>query len=154
VIDTNVWLDLFVFMDPRARCLGQALAAPSDRGLVAVRSAQTDAEIDSVLQRPRFAPLAAAHSGSLARWQSMAKPVQVSGHAPWICSDRDDQKFLDLAFAVRATLLLTKDKALLSLNRRTPRDGLRILSPDEFGRRFPHDGSPQRECIVERMVAT
>ena len=154
VVDTNVWLDLFVFMEPRARCLARALEAPSESGLVAVRCRQTDAEVDSVLQRPRFAPLAAAHPGSLARWQSMAKPVVVSGPAPWTCTDRDDQKFLDLAFAVRAILLLTKDKALLSLNRKTARDGLWILTPDEFGRRFPHDRSPQRECIVERMVAT
>jgi hypothetical protein len=42
------------------------------------------------------------------------------------CRDPDDQKFLELARACRADLLLTRDRALLELARRTP---FRIVTP-------------------------
>jgi predicted nucleic acid-binding protein len=40
------------------------------------------------------------------------------------CADPDDQKFLELAFASRARWLLSKDKELLKLDRRTSNTGL------------------------------
>jgi predicted nucleic acid-binding protein len=49
------------------------------------------------------------------------------------CSDRDDQKFLELARDAGAAILVTKDKALLKLARRTARDGLfRIMPPEAW----------------------
>lgn len=38
------------------------------------------------------------------------------------CKDRDDQKFLEFARAVDADWLVSKDRALLKLTRRTERD--------------------------------
>jgi predicted nucleic acid-binding protein len=55
------------------------------------------------------------------------------------CRDADDQKFLELACAGNASVLLTRDDALLSLRRRTLRAGLfRICSPGAYD---PHDQS-------------
>jgi predicted nucleic acid-binding protein len=47
------------------------------------------------------------------------------------CRDPDDQKFLELAAAVHAELLITKDAALLELARR-PALLFRIVTPREF----------------------
>ncbi len=62
--------------------------------------------------------------------QPVLDPVRVSPlHLP-LCSDPDDQKFIQLAWAARASWLLTKDKALLKLARRTRKAGLfAIVTP-------------------------
>jgi predicted nucleic acid-binding protein len=50
-----------------------------------------------------------------------------------LCSDRDDQKFLEVARDARAAVLITKDKALLKLARKTAQAGLfRILLPEAW----------------------
>ena len=49
------------------------------------------------------------------------------------CVDPDDQKFLELALAVGARWLLSKDKELLKLDRRVCSAGLfRILRPQDW----------------------
>lgn len=49
------------------------------------------------------------------------------------CADPDDQKFLELALASGAQCLLSKDKALLQLARRTAREGwFQILCPSAW----------------------
>ncbi|MDZ7653405.1 MAG: putative toxin-antitoxin system toxin component, PIN family [Burkholderiaceae bacterium] len=127
VVDTNVLLDCWAFDDPVARPLWQAIAAG---GVTCLRSAATDDELLEVMQRPPFhARLAARDTDPtrcLARWQALAEPVERVFAAPWACTDPHDQKFLDLARTGRAHLLVTKDKALLSLARRARRDGLAI----------------------------
>ncbi len=131
VIDTNAWLDLYVFEDPGAHALAQALREGT---LGAVRSARTDAELDAVLRRPPIAARcdAARQQVLLQAWRLLAAPVEQTRAAPWHCRDADDQKFLDLAFSAAAALLFTKDRALLDLARRTRRDGLEILPPARY----------------------
>jgi predicted nucleic acid-binding protein len=46
------------------------------------------------------------------------------------CRDRDDQKFMDAALAAGAHFLVTKDRRLLDLAKRTVRFG--ILPPEAF----------------------
>jgi putative PIN family toxin of toxin-antitoxin system len=154
VIDTNVWLDLFVFLDARAEPLRRAL----DTGFVqAVRCAPTDAELDAVLRRPRFALLQERAQAGLEHWRRLARelaPGASVARSPWVCRDPDDQKFLELAYAARASLLLTKDKALLALNRRAAREGLAILSPSDFGRRIADDGQAQCQGVVQSVMAS
>ena len=45
------------------------------------------------------------------------------------CTDRDDQKFIDLALHSRACWLLSHDKAVLRLPKQARRLGLTILPP-------------------------
>jgi len=150
VIDTNVWLDLFVFADPQALELGRALA---DGGfLQPVRSPRTDSEIESVLRRPLFAPMHDRAAQGFARWQSIAMPCEPATRAPWTCRDADDQKFLDLACATGSSFLFTKDKALLALHRRAVRDGLWILAPVDFGRGIAQDGVAKSQRVVEGVM--
>jgi putative PIN family toxin of toxin-antitoxin system len=54
-----------------------------------------------------------------------------------ICRDKDDQKFLVLAHTAQADFLITKDKALLKLARKTSRLGLfTIASPEAWTKHF------------------
>jgi len=131
VIDTNVWLDLFVFDDPAARPLRRALDA---RAAVALRSDATDAELPRVLARPHFAARCSSAQAAalLAAWQALALPATAAQPAPWACRDPDDQKFLDLACSAGASALLTKDRALLALARKARLAGLQILAPAAY----------------------
>lgn len=135
VIDTNVLLDVFVFADPRSMRLWQALAA-STAPLRCLRSAATDAGLAEVLARPTFAARLGSTPATadqwLARWRELATPVERIFAAPWHCTDRQDQKFLDLASTARAAFLVSKDKALLRVDRRSRRDGLRVLMPGQM----------------------
>jgi putative PIN family toxin of toxin-antitoxin system len=132
VIDTNVCLDLFVFNDPRWAPL---LAALEGGQLEAVTRADCRDEYLAVLHYPHLPvdddsrPQAAARFDALIKVVAAAvKPV----HLP-VCSDRDDQKFLEVARDAGADILITKDKALLKLARKTAQAGLfRIMLPEAW----------------------
>ena len=141
VVDTNVWLDIHFFREPAAHPVAAALDSPN---WAAARCEQTDAELARVLQRPRFSPDPAQRSRwleCLRRWQARTPLFPVHAPAPYRCRDPHDQKFLDLALAAHASVLLTKDKALLVLRRSAWRNGLMILTPQQFADHFGEDGS-------------
>lgn len=129
VLDTNVLLDCWVFVDPVALPLWEALLAGR---LLAWRSAATDDELRDVLARPQFKLPAARQAELLARWQRLARELPRVCAAPWPCTDPHDLKFLDLAHSVRATALITKDRALLKAGRRARRDGLLVITPQQW----------------------
>lgn len=134
VIDTNVLLDCWIFNDSRSAWLWQAMRDPLPR-LRCVRSDATDAELADVLARAAFADRLSAASNGLSSflddWRAVVARVDRVFAAPWHCTDPQDQKFLDLASSARADLLITKDKALLRVDRRSRRDGLRIVLPQQ-----------------------
>jgi putative PIN family toxin of toxin-antitoxin system len=135
VLDSNVWIDILVFDDPAARPI---LAALERGGLVASIDSRCLAELDRVLDYPQFVARAVDKSAALAAVARLAEvlPAQrASGEGSPLpkCKDRDDQKFLELAHAVKADWLVSKDRALLKLNKRTSRDfGFRIAEPAPF----------------------
>jgi putative PIN family toxin of toxin-antitoxin system len=130
VIDTNIWLDLYIFADAGAQALARCLAAGRLR---AIRSDPTDAELRRVLARPAFASrVAALGPEPLQAWETLATRCVPQRPAPWLCRDPDDQKFLDLAYSAGAALLFTKDRALLSLARRARATGLAIREPKNY----------------------
>jgi predicted nucleic acid-binding protein len=50
-----------------------------------------------------------------------------------MCRDTDDQKFIELAYQSGAAMLITKDKALLKLARKTQKAGLfQIVTPEAW----------------------
>jgi putative PIN family toxin of toxin-antitoxin system len=138
VLDTNVCLDLFVFHDPRWTLLLDAL---KDGKVRAVTREDCRAEWQVVLTYPRLPldddsrPRSAAEFDAMIACQA---PLPASGTAPVrlpVCSDPDDQKFLELARDARADILLTKDKALLKLAKKTASAGLfAIMTPDAWVR--------------------
>ena len=148
VLDTNVWLDIHFFRDTASQSLATALES---QHWGAARCEQTDAELAIVLQRPPFASDPTERIRllqCLRRWQQRTLLVAVCAAAPWRCRDPHDQKFLDLARAAGASVLLTKDKELLAVHRSARQDGLMILTPQQFTERFCELG--QNEPSVRR----
>jgi putative PIN family toxin of toxin-antitoxin system len=132
VLDTNICLDLFVFHDPRWASL---LAALESGELQAITRADCRDEYRVVLHYPHLPLDEASRPVAASRFDALISVVAPDSKAirlP-VCSDRDDQKFLELARDAGADVLVTKDKALLKLARKTAQAGLfRIMSPDAW----------------------
>lgn len=137
VIDTNVCLDLFIYRDPVSLPLKQAL----DAGEV-VAATRTDCrdEWRRVLRYPQIDVDEARYREACSAYDACLQPLPVPDEAPVMavdalprCRDPDDQKFLELALESGAEVLVTKDKALLKLNRKTRKLGLfAILTPADW----------------------
>lgn len=134
VLDTNVCLDLFVFRDPRWQALLQAM----QQGLVqAVTRADCRMEWTLVLAYTRLKLEPAAQAQIAAEFDALVSlldpPLPDNAIKLPVCRDSDDQKFLELAYAANAAVLISKDKALLKLARKTERAGLfRIMTPERW----------------------
>lgn len=130
VIDTNVCLDLFVFRDPRWASL---LAALESGAAEAVTRADCRDEYLFVLHYPHLPLDDSTRPDAAARFDKLIRVVAPDSRAirlP-VCTDRDDQKFLEIARDAGAGILVTKDKALLKLAKKTVREGLfRIMTPE------------------------
>jgi predicted nucleic acid-binding protein len=147
VIDTNVVFDLLHFDDALARPLRLALEAGR------VRCVVTDATLEEwrrVLAYPEFALEPTQQAALVARYQALSEtartvegdaglphkgtPIHYGLKPVWSrmprCSDPDDQKFIELAAAVRAQGLISKDRAVLKLRRRCA-PTFRVMSPAE-----------------------
>lgn len=135
VLDTNVCLDLFLFHD--ARCA--ALAAALEQGRV--RAVADDACRDEwlrVLEYPSVPIRPEQRAGLRERFDASVQrladlpPIETLPPLP-VCSDPDDQKFMELALACGAPWLISKDRHLLKLNKRTRKAGLfLILKPEQW----------------------
>jgi len=133
VLDTNVCLDLFVFHDPRWITLLKALKEGTVR---AVTRADCSKEWSIVLTYPHLPLNDDTRMRSTAEFDALitllpdTQQSDTTVRLP-ICSDPDDQKFLELARDSGARVLITKDKALLKLARKTARAGLFAIMPPE-----------------------
>jgi putative PIN family toxin of toxin-antitoxin system len=130
VIDTNVLLDLFVFHDPRWTDL---LAAIESKEIDAITRADCRAEYLAVLHYQHLPLDDDSRLAAAARFDALLRLVDIDSKAirlP-VCTDRDDQKFMELARDAGASILISKDKALLKLGRKTAQAGLfRIMLPE------------------------
>ncbi len=154
VLDTNVVLDLFYWRDPALAELSFALA--TGKCLCFVNEA-TLSELERVLAYPEFTSgkkNTKAPEAALAAYRALAMPEgsvekeskeRVGNTTVPLprCRDLDDQKFLELARHCNASYLVTRDRELLRLDRRSkrastghiadfhidPRIGFRILTP-------------------------
>lgn len=134
VLDTNVCLDLFVFRDPRWQLL---LDAMQQRSVQAVTRADCRMEWTLVLAYTRLKLDALAQLQITAEFDALITlldtPMPENAIKLPLCRDTDDQKFLELAFAAKASILISKDKALLKLARKTEKAGLfRIMTPERW----------------------
>jgi putative PIN family toxin of toxin-antitoxin system len=141
VLDTNIWLDWLVFEDTGIATIRQLQEA----GHVEILIDETcEAELAEVLAR-RFGKRQLEHAAQQAALAACRRlTTRVGARAPGperarlpLCRDPDDQKFLELALAAGADVIVTKDKALLDLARRKKAQvgrtvPFRILHPDDF----------------------
>lgn len=133
VLDTNVCLDLFVFRDPRWAALLQAM---ENRSVEAVTREDCRMEWLVVLNYPHL-PLKEDDKPAIrAEFDRLINCLPVAAVNTFglpICSDPDDQKFLELSLQARADVLITKDKALLKLARKTARNKMfAIMTPQSW----------------------
>ena len=144
VLDSNVWIDILVFDDPHTRPIRAALESGALEALIDARCL---AELTYVLDYPQFARREIDKTAALAtvaRLAHLVEPAPASTATATAtaaeearplpkCKDRDDQKFLELAHAVKADWLVSKDRAVLKLARRIARDfGFQIAQPAPF----------------------
>jgi putative PIN family toxin of toxin-antitoxin system len=118
VLDTNIALDLFVYLDPASAPLLAALAAPATRWLATPAMRE---ELARVLAYPqivkRLSARALPAADVLAAFDRHTHMAPAAPKAVFVCKDGDDQKFIDLAVAYRATLV-SKDDQVLRMARR------------------------------------
>jgi predicted nucleic acid-binding protein len=153
VLDTNVWLDWLVFDEPALAPLREAHAAGR---IEIVMDEACEVELARVLAYDlgKHTIGAEAQAECIARCRRLVRRVDVSATATAgasavvgagasatstvaaiaglpQCSDPHDQKFLELALAAGADVLVTKDQALLELARRAL--PFRIAAPQALG---------------------
>ena len=125
VIDTNIVLDVFVFADAAAKPIKKALET-GELDWIATQPMRD--ELARVLAYPQIAPRLVFYQLSagdvLASFDRHARLLEVAVKACLNCSDPDDQKFIDLAVAGQ-TLLLSKDRHVLSMSKRLLAHGVR-----------------------------
>jgi putative PIN family toxin of toxin-antitoxin system len=132
VIDTNVCLDLFVFNDPR---WAKLVAAIESGELEAVTRSDCRDEFNIVLHYKHLPLDDDSRPLATARFDKLIKVVAppVSSIVLPVCSDKADQKFLEIARDAGAEVLITKDKALLKLARRLAREGMfKVMLPENW----------------------
>ena len=132
VLDTNVLVSLYVFADSRFAPLRARIESGEWQ---AISNEACFEEFRRVLAYAMFALTEEQQRDALAAYDAhvthFAEPPAGAIAALPRCSDRDDQKFLELARDAAADWLVTADKALLKLARRDRLRGLfRILTPE------------------------
>ncbi len=132
VLDTNVLVSALLFRDSRHLPLAEGWLSGTIRPLLSVA---TWRELRAVAYRPEFSKSDDEVHAALARlgpYLEWVEPDPERAATLPRCSDRADQKFLDVALCGEAHALLTYDRALLKLQRR----GLAfaILTPEAWAR--------------------
>lgn len=123
VLDTNALLDWHLFRDPAMQPIAAAVSTGAVRwvaceamrrewGLVWPRDCFARWQPDAAVMAAAFEPAAF---------------VEPPPRGPMRCKDPEDQVFIDLALAVGARWLISKDAALLKLARRARAVGLEIV---------------------------
>jgi putative PIN family toxin of toxin-antitoxin system len=132
VLDTNVVLDLLHFHDPGIAHIDSALK--HGRAVILSDSRCLD-EWRRVLGYPNFALNEAGQAELLQQYAQLCLTCETPDGATRqdipLCTDPDDQKFLELALRGNAAYLITKDKALLRMARRM-KDLFAIARPSGY----------------------
>jgi predicted nucleic acid-binding protein len=137
VLDTHVVMDWLVFRNPESTPLVQALQAGQLRWIAT--AAMRD-ELAHVLGRGDFSRWSPDLPMIWRQWDTWvtltSEPAPAAAHRRLRCTDRDDQKFIDLALE-SAGWLLSRDRAVLKLARRAAPLGLRIVTPERWLKEQP-----------------
>jgi putative PIN family toxin of toxin-antitoxin system len=126
VLDTNIVLDLFVFQDGATEALRTAVERADGAWIATAAMRQ---ELVRVLDYPQIARRLKAQTrlaqDVLDAFDRCTRLVPEAPKSAYTCKDPDDQKFIDLASAHRATLV-SKDDAVLCMAKRLARVGVRV----------------------------
>jgi predicted nucleic acid-binding protein len=132
VLDTNAVLDWLVFRDCSMLLLGAAIEGGAVLWLACPRMREELAHtLDNKTlggRRVDSRPVLA----SFDRWSNSRAATPRSGSPAVVCTDPDDQIFIDFALSQRARWLVTRDGALLGLARRARVAGTLVLEPAKW----------------------
>lgn len=132
ILDTNIVLDLLLFKDAKAQQF-QAKLELTDWHWIATEAMRD--ELAHVLfyahLQPRMAFYQETRDSLLAAFDEKVQLVPAALATPIRCKDQDDQKFIDLAVAHKATLL-SKDKHVLKLKKRLAKIDVQVLAAEDF----------------------
>lgn len=143
IFDTNILISAAIISGSRADvCVRSTLRS----GVPLVFSAATFAEMEEVLMRAKFDRYISRKSREelLSVWRESAffVPPAVIRKSVSDCRDASDGKFLELALATEAKVIVTGDPDLLVLD---PWRGIRILGLRDFAAEFPIFGQQVEE---------
>lgn len=127
VLDTNILLDILVFDDERAHPLRAALEAQK---LDAVATQKTIDEFIDVIGRPQFKLTSDQQTQAIQQWKYWSRVINDDDLqiAPWKCKDRDDQVFINLAYTLKPSTLISKDKLVLKITKRAEKELIMITA--------------------------
>ena len=137
VLDTQVVLDWLVFRDPSCCELGRTLIQAR---LIWCATPNMYEELMHVLERgvgAAWHPDLAMIAETFDRYAHIVSPEPPCAKHLMRCTDPDDQMFLDLALAVKARWLLSRDRAVLALARRARGHGVDVLTPQNWRKLAP-----------------
>ena len=129
ILDTNVLLDLLYWKDAKVAGLLPKIA--KENALI-LFDEETLFEFTDVIAREHFALTVKEQENLLREASTLGRIVEVPPvTAPVRCKDTDDQKFLNLAYCYKGTLL-TRDKRVLKCEKKLRRHGVRVMRPEEL----------------------
>lgn len=139
VLDTNVVLDWLVFQHPELEPLRSGVR---EGRVVVCTHALVLEELRLVLDFPQLERRVADARAVLESYRAQTSMTNLdpavlldNDHFPQgfpRCRDPDDDKFLALAYHAKVDALVSKDKALLKLRKRSKRFGFSILTVQEM----------------------
>lgn len=132
VLDTNAVLDWLVFGDLGVAALAAAVQAGAVRWLASPRMREELQRTLAYTTLARWNPDCERTLTQFDRWACTCAEPPPTRHGPLMCSDADDQVFIDLAIAQGTRWLVTHDRALLRLARAATRHGVRIVRPRDW----------------------
>lgn len=127
ILDTNAVLELLHWRDERLTPLATRIA---NKTVSLYTRPDCLNELARVLTYTHLKISAESAREILEQWRNQCHVVDIATPALPRCSDPDDQKFLQLAVSVDADLLITRDKAVLRMDRRKKFGHTRILTPE------------------------
>ncbi len=132
VLDTNAVLDWLLFKDAGMAPLAEAIETCALRWLATARMRQ---ELLRTLAYPalnKWKPNSEHTLASFDRWAFICPEPEPARSGALVCSDPDDQVFIDLALARHARWLVSHDRALHKLARHAARAGVCVVLPKDW----------------------
>jgi putative PIN family toxin of toxin-antitoxin system len=132
VLDTNAVLDWLVFANDNMLALSRAIQAGQVRWMSSSRMREELVRTIGYATLSRWNPDSVRTLTFFDRWASVHDDPLRCTHGALVCSDPDDQVFIDLAVAAQARWLVTHDRALLKLKRAAKLRGVTVLQPAQW----------------------
>lgn len=132
VLDTNATLDWLVFRDRGMDAISAAIETGALRWIATPRMREELLRTLGYTSLSRWNPNCERTLTVFDGLSQLKEEPTPTRHGPLVCSDPDDQVFIDLALAHRAPWLISHDRALHKLARAAAKHGTTVLRPRDW----------------------